>query len=193
MNKGMLFYVTGASGAGKDTLCCAARSVLNGFAPVLFAHRYITRPADAGGENHVALTREEFFQRREHSLFALSWESHGNGYGIGAEIDRWLDQGLSVVVNGSRGYLAEAALRYPEMVVIHIEVDREVLKERLLSRNRETEAQIEARLRRSDNLSPVRHKNLYTLYNNDSLEASVSCFIEVLKSLLPAQDWRVGA
>ncbi|SCY19310.1 phosphonate metabolism protein/1,5-bisphosphokinase (PRPP-forming) PhnN [Desulfoluna spongiiphila] len=185
MNNGRLVYVTGASGAGKDTLCSEARAVLNGTAPVLFAHRYITRPADAGGENHVALTREEFYQRRELGLFAMSWESHGNGYGIGAEIDRWLEKGVSVVVNGSRGYLAEAARRYPEMVVIHIEVDREVLKERLLVRNRETEVEIEARLNRSDRLPAVRHKNLCTLYNNDSLEASVSCFVEVLESLLP--------
>lgn len=193
MENGTLFYVTGASGAGKDTLCTEARSELNGSAPVLFAHRYITRPADAGGENHVALSREEFCQRRELGLFALSWESHGNGYGIGAEIDGWLDRGVSVVVNGSRGYLGEAARRYPEMVVIHIEADREILKKRLLRRNRETEAQIEARLSHSDTLAPVRHPNLYTLCNNDSLEASVSHFIDLLTHFVPGCHHQVRA
>ena len=58
-------------------------------APVAFAHRYITRPAEVGGENHVALSRAEFALRRAHGLFAFHWQAHGNDYGIGREIDAW--------------------------------------------------------------------------------------------------------
>lgn len=191
MNQGTLFYVIGASGAGKDTLCRLARSRLNASAPVIFAHRYITRPSGDSGENHVALTRKEFFLRRAHGLFAMAWESHGYGYGIGVEIDRWLGSGLSVVVNGSRAYLAEAAERYPEMVVIHIEADREVLKARLMARNRETPHEIEARLRRTDTLDPVCHRNLCTIFNNDSLEASVASFLDALKGFLVVSESRL--
>ena len=54
---GTLFYVVGASGAGKDSLLAYARAALGGGTPVFFAHRYITRPAEAGGENHVALSK----------------------------------------------------------------------------------------------------------------------------------------
>ncbi len=180
MKKGTLIYVVGASGAGKDSICGAARLELPGFASVVFAHRYITRPSEVGGENHVALTMEEFVLRREHGLFAMAWDSHGNGYGIGVEIDRWLASGLSVVVNGSRAYLAEAAERYPEMVVIHIKVNRDVLRKRLQNRNRETPRQIEERLCRSDSLDPIRHRNLCIICNNESLKASVDTFIGVI-------------
>ena len=71
---GTLFYVVGASGAGKDSLLAYARAALGGGAPVFFAHRYITRPAEAGGENHVALSKAEFAQMQALDLFALSWE-----------------------------------------------------------------------------------------------------------------------
>ena len=71
-------------------------------APIAFAHRYITRPADAGGENHVALSRAEFALRRAHGLFAFHWQAHGNDYGIGREIQAWRAAGLTVVVSGSR-------------------------------------------------------------------------------------------
>ena len=45
---------------------------------LLVAHRYITRPASAGSENHIALSEPEFFTRAGQQLFALSW--HANGY-----------------------------------------------------------------------------------------------------------------
>ena len=66
-----------------------ARALLSADLPIAFAHRYITRPADVGGENHVALSRAEFALRRAHGLFAFHWHAHGNDYGIGREIHAW--------------------------------------------------------------------------------------------------------
>ncbi len=50
--KARLIYVMGASGSGKDSLMRYAREKLAKHSNIVFAHRYITRPADAGGENH---------------------------------------------------------------------------------------------------------------------------------------------
>src|SRR5690349_12136372 len=69
-----LVYVMGPSGAGKDTLLRYAREQLAS-EPVAFAHRYITRPATAGDENHVALSVPEFRARKQHGLFAMDWEA----------------------------------------------------------------------------------------------------------------------
>ena len=113
-----LFYVIGASGVGKDTLMNYARIAINGNAPVIFAHRYITRDTEAGNENHINISREEFALRKANQLFALDWESHGQCYGIGIEIDLWLQKGLNVVVNGSRQYLPIAKSRYPITVPV---------------------------------------------------------------------------
>jgi ribose 1,5-bisphosphokinase len=143
-----LIYLVGASGSGKDSLLRYARGRLADHAGVAFAHRYITRAADAGGENHIALSTEEFAARRRAGLFALDWESHGQAYGIGVEIDQWLAQGVTVVVNGSRAYLPAAQRRYPRLLPVWIEVSTEVLRGRLQARGREDAAAIEQRLTR---------------------------------------------
>jgi ribose 1,5-bisphosphokinase len=143
-----LIYVVGASGSGKDSLLRYARERLASNPSVVFAHRYITRAADAGGENHVALSATEFSARRRAGLFALAWESHGNAYGIGIEIHQWLAKGMTVVVNGSREYIPQAERRYPELLTVCIEVSPEVLQERLSARGREDRQAIAARLER---------------------------------------------
>lgn len=163
--RGDLIYVIGPSGAGKDTLLAYARSELPARAPVAFAHRYITRVATAGGEHHVALTRDEFALRRDLGLFALHWESHGLLYGIGREVDLWRDAGLTVVVNGSRAYLDTAAEAYPEIVPVAITVRPEQLRARLEARGRESAAEIDERLARAAAFAP-HHPRLVSIDNS---------------------------
>jgi ribose 1,5-bisphosphokinase len=143
-----LIYVVGASGSGKDSLMRYGRERLSANPGIVFAHRYITRAADAGGENHVALSAQEFAARDKAGLFALHWKSHGHSYGIGIEVNQWLAKGVTVVVNGSREHIPEASRRYRELSVVWIEVSTAVLRERLLARGRESEADIEERLGR---------------------------------------------
>ena len=64
-------YVMGPSGAGTDSVLARARALIPSDLPVAFAHRYITRPADAGGENHVALSEAEF-ERHQRSACSSS-------------------------------------------------------------------------------------------------------------------------
>lgn len=131
MIKGKLFYVIGPSGSGKDSLMRYARERLAGDAGVVFAHRYITRAAELQGENHIALTAPEFDARRAAGLFAMHWGSHALRYGIGLEINFWLERGCNVVMNGSREYLPQAKCSYPALVAVLIAVAPEVLAERL--------------------------------------------------------------
>ncbi|WFS64255.1 phosphonate metabolism protein/1,5-bisphosphokinase (PRPP-forming) PhnN [Pseudodesulfovibrio thermohalotolerans] len=146
--KANLIYIMGASGSGKDSLMRYAREKLAKHTNIVFAHRYITRPADVGGENHVSLSPDEFSSRVAAGLFALHWQSHGYYYGIGIEIDLWLTRGLTVIVNGSRKYLQNVYNRYTNVVPILIEVSPDILRLRLQNRNRETGEQIEKRLQR---------------------------------------------
>lgn len=144
-----LIYIMGPSGSGKDSLMAEARLWLPAESPVVFAHRYITRPADAGGENHVTLSRAEFELRLSRGLFALSWESHGFAYGVGREIDIWMESGLSVVMNGSRAALSSSLVAYPELLPVLVDVSEEILRERLNARGREDTGEIHARLARA--------------------------------------------
>lgn len=180
MANGMLFYVIGPSGAGKDTLMNYARQQLNGQYPVLFAHRYITRPVEAGGENHICLSTEEFRLRQELGLFALHWHSHGNYYGIGTEINGWLEKGVRVVVNGSREYLPFTREKYPNLVVLWVSVSPERLYERLVARGRESEPAIQSRLERASQFSVPDHPYCIQICNDTTLENSGGRFLEAI-------------
>ncbi|MBC3788499.1 phosphonate metabolism protein/1,5-bisphosphokinase (PRPP-forming) PhnN [Spirosoma utsteinense] len=169
MSQATLFYLIGPSGAGKDALLVYAREHLRGSENVLFSHRYITRPSEVGGENHIALTQLEFDQRQQLGLFALSWQSHQYSYGIGLEIDAWMQAGAHVVINGSREYLSQASQRYPHMRVILLEVNSDVIRQRLVERGRETAEEIDARIAHNQQLAPVEHPHLHVLNNDFSL------------------------
>lgn len=147
MSQGHLYYVMGPSGAGKDSVLGWVREhgIPHG---VLCAHRYITRPAHAGGENHVALSEAEFQSRAQRGLFALTWQAHGLHYGIGREVEHWLARGADVLVNGSRSAYALADKHFPALRPVLITASHESMSRRLAARGRETEADIAARLAR---------------------------------------------
>ncbi len=144
---GRLVCIMGPSGAGKDTLIAYARA-RGDAARLIFAHRYITRAADSGGENHVALSPAEFAARRAAGLFALSWHSHGLDYGIGGELDLWLGRGFTVVANIARAAWGEAQARYPGCSGVLVTAAPEILAQRLAARGREDPAAIAERLAR---------------------------------------------
>lgn len=165
----MLILVVGPSGAGKDTLLDAARRLLAHDRQFRFIRRVITRPSDAGGEAHEAVTEAEFAQRD----FALQWQAHGLRYGIPADA---LDAPVAIA-NVSRTVIAEAAQRFV-VRVIEITAPAEVLAARLASRGRESNADVAARLTRSVALPP--DIEVTTVVNDGSLEDGVARFIAAL-------------
>ncbi|WP_425449989.1 phosphonate metabolism protein/1,5-bisphosphokinase (PRPP-forming) PhnN [Virgifigura deserti] len=179
---GRLVYVMGPSGAGKDSLIGYARQRLVGSPNLVFVHRYITRPADAGGENHVALSELEFESRLRQRCFGLHWSSHGHRYGIGAEIDLWLARGLHIVVNGSRAHLDEAARRYPTLLPLLITIKPEALRARLQRRGRETAAEIERRVARATEVACT-HPRLVAISNDGDLAVAGEALVALLKDL----------
>ena len=169
----------GASGVGKDSLINYCREQVNGSLPILFAHRYITRPITAIGENHIFLSPREFKLRQQQGLFALQWESHELHYGIGIEIDSWLNKGFSVVLNGSREYLSNALQKYPQLQPILITADPENIKARLNCRGRENEADIARRITRNEELNK-QHKDIIEVENNGKIEEAANNLLNFL-------------
>ena len=171
---GKIFFVLGASGAGKDTFIDLLRQhYVDEF---IVAHRYITRSADAGGENHVALSQAEFSSRQSDGFFAMNWQANGQSYGIGIEVLHWLKSGKNVIINGSRGYLPEAQKQFNDQLIpICLSVDKEILGARLRQRNRETEQEIVKRLERAEQYQNS-VSDLTTLDNNSTIESLLSQF-----------------
>jgi ribose 1,5-bisphosphokinase len=179
---GPLVYVMGPSGAGKDSVLDRARAMMADDLAVAFAHRYITRPADAGGENHVALSPAEFARRRAHGLFALHWHAHGNDYGIGTEIDAWRLAGLTVVVSGSREHFIMATERSADTIPVLITAPAERLQARLAERGREDAAAVTERLRRGLAYD-LDVPGLVTIVNDGALDDAARAFVRLLATL----------
>ena len=177
-----LFYLMGPSGSGKDALMTGVRKYFNGQGPVLFAHRYITRCWRSGGENHIELSDEEFDQRLRAGLFSMHWSANDCRYGIGLEVDAWLANGYSVLVNGSREHLEDARMRFGDRLVpVLVCVETSQLKQRLLSRGRESLQQIEQRLERNQRFVNALEEKSIVLDNSGALDQSIAHFAELLQ------------
>jgi ribose 1,5-bisphosphokinase len=190
---GPLVYVMGPSGAGKDSVLNRARSMLSIDLPIVFAHRYITRPAEAGGENHVALSGAEFALRRAHGLFAFHWQAHGNDYGIGLEVHAWRKAGLTVVVSGSREHFQKMDGIDEDTVPVLITAPAERRRERLAMRGREDTDAAAERLRRGV-AHDIDAPDLVTIVNDGALDDAAEAFVRLLATLRrsPAARRRAG-
>jgi phosphonate metabolism protein PhnN/1,5-bisphosphokinase (PRPP-forming) len=169
----MLVLVVGPSGAGKDTLLDAARTALEADQRFRFVRRVITRPADAGGEAHDAVTEAAFATRS----FALAWQAHGLHYGIPDDIAADLAARKVVVANVSRSVIAEAATRFP-VQVIEITAPPEVLATRLAMRGRESAADVTARLART--VARPEGVPIETVMNDGTVETGTARFLAAL-------------
>lgn len=179
---GTLVLVVGPSGAGKDSLLAAARQALASDPHYMFPSRDITRPADAGGEEHNAVTKAEFSTRCDAGEYALSWEANGHGYGIPISIHSALDAGQCVLCNVSRAVIDAARGRYPRLKVLWVTAPLMVLARRIAARGRETPEEVAARLSRASYAEP-QGADVAIIDNSGSLADSTRQFLEAIRAV----------
>jgi ribose 1,5-bisphosphokinase len=148
LGPGRLVLVVGPSGAGKDTLLNGARAACAYDPTVVFPQRVVTRPK-SDAEDHDSIDLAAFERAVSDGAFALSWQAHGNSYGIPAAIDRDIRAGRTVVCNVSRTIIDAARQRYGFVTVVAITAPEEVLQSRLASRRRLSDGSIAQRIERS--------------------------------------------
>lgn len=145
---GLLFVVSGPSGAGKDTLVEALVKDLPRLRYSISATTRAPRPGERDGEHYFFLTRDEFEARMRAGALLETREYNGNLYGTPrAYVEESIAQGYDVVVKPEvNGALAVKAA-YPDAVLIFLVPDRfSHLRERLLARRTETNEEIARRL-----------------------------------------------
>ncbi len=182
---GPLIVVLGPSGSGKDTLMSYARSQLGDRGDVLFVRRAITRTADAGSEDHIAMTDAEFDEAIDQGQFSLTWAANGLRYGLPRAIEAHLAEGKLAIVNGSRGAWAIIRQVFPSAVAVEIKVDSGILAERLQSRGRESASEIDARLARASALD-ARFDADVVIDNSGSLETAGSALVDYMTQAMRA-------
>lgn len=181
-----LIYTMGPSGAGKDSLLAWLKTKLHPRTPVHFSRRTIDRPVQPSGELHESVDAGTFAHLRNQDAFSMHWAANGLQYGVrhteldGLRRDQW------VLVNGSRAYLPHALVRFPGMTVLHITAEAEVLRSRLLARQRETLAMVEARVQRAIAFQTPPDCRLLEIHNNTSLDAAG---MNLMQSLQRLEKW----
>lgn len=197
MRPGILFVVVGPSGAGKDTLMDGARKALADSGRFGFARRLITRPADAGGEDHEAIDEQGFAALAAAGGLLASWNAHGLHYGLRASLRDELARGRHIVANGSRAVLETLAGAVPRLIIINVMASPEILAARLASRGRETAQDIAARLARKPPQWPSGIETL-VVENNGAVEEGVEHFLAAIDAAtrrlalkpVPIDAWR---
>ena len=182
---GPLIVVLGPSGSGKDTLISYAQARFAGRQDVLFVRRAITRPADAGSEDHFAMSEAEFDEAIDRGEFALTWAANGLRYGLPRSIEAHLAQGGLAIVNGSRGAWGVIHRVFPSAVAVEISVEPAILAQRLQSRGREGAAEIEARLMRAAALQ-IRFEADLVIDNSGDVDKAGSALVDYVAKAISA-------
>ncbi|MFP1630419.1 phosphonate metabolism protein/1,5-bisphosphokinase (PRPP-forming) PhnN [Zhengella sp. ZM62] len=185
--QGRLVVIVGPSGSGKDTLIGWLRRHVGEDAGVLFVRRVITRPADAGGEDHEAATPARFEAMEREGAFCVTWQAHGLSYGIPAGTLDHVRAGGTAVVNGSRKALPVIRAVFDNVLVILLTVDPAELRRRLGERGRETEAEIRERLERA-RLDFARNGAIVEVDNSGPVEAAGRRVLALMEEDRPARD-----
>lgn len=176
-----LIYLMGPSGSGKDSVLGWLRARLDPRHPVHWARRTITRPVQAGGERHESIDSEEFAALKAQGEFALAWQANRLYYGIRQHELAPLACGQWVLVNGSRAYLDEALVRFPDMTVVQITARAETLRRRLAARGRESPEEVEERVARASTfrLPP----GVQQVNNDEKLDQAGHDLLSILQAL----------
>ena len=181
---GTFFAVVGPSGAGKDTLIDFARAALADDPRFAFPRRIITRTEDAGGEDHIAVSPEQFGEMRASAEFLIDWDAHGLSYGIPAEVAALLEDGVNVVANLSRAAIEPLCARVESVIVAHITAPLDILVNRLGERGREPPDEIRNRLERAGydlpDAAPV-----ITILNDATIEEAGGELLRILTQRRP--------
>ena len=181
-----LIYVMGPSGAGKDSLLDWLKKKLPPQSPVHFAKRTIDRPLQALGGQHESVDSATFERLQDEKSFVMHWLANGRQYGVRhAELEP-LRQQHWLLVNGSRAYLPEALRQFDGMTVLHISASADILRARLLARQRETPEVVEARVQRAVAFSVPPSCHCVRVLNDTNLDDAGAALMSALSAL---PDW----
>jgi guanylate kinase len=145
---GLLFVVSGPSGAGKDTLVDALRQKLPRLRYSVSATTRPPRPGEEHGKHYFFLSREEFESRLSADGF-LEWRRYNdNFYGTPRDfVERTLTEGYDLIMKPEVNGALAIKRTFPDAVLIFLAPDRfSNLRTRLLARRTETTEEIARRL-----------------------------------------------
>jgi guanylate kinase len=187
---GLLFVVSGPSGAGKDTLVDALRGRRPSLRYSVSATTRPPRPEERDEEHYFFVSNHEFDRvLRDGGL--LEWREYGgNLYGTPRDyVERTLAEGYDVIVKPEVNGALAVKTAYPDAVLIFLVPDRfSHLRERLLARRTETNEEIARRLEiAQEEMQSIRRFDYIVVNAQDRPEEAV----RDLEAILQAERFRI--
>jgi guanylate kinase len=179
--RGLLFIVSAPSGTGKTTLVERLVQVLPN---LRMSRSYTSRPARAGERDDVDynfISREEFEALIARQAF-LEWaDVFGNLYGTAAaDVERMLAEGQDVVlVIDVKGARQVKARQVDHTAIFVMPPSFQILEQRLRGRSKDTEDQMQRRLKTAREEASSYADYDYVVVNDD-LEATVVRLQEII-------------
>jgi guanylate kinase len=187
---GLLFVVSGPSGAGKDTLVEALRAQMPRLRYSVSATTRANRPGEREGEHYFFLGRDEFERRRSEGGF-LEWkEYNGELYGTPRDfVGKTLAEGYDLVMKPEVNGALATKSAFPDAVLIFLVPDRFThLRDRLLARRTETNEEIAGRLE-------IAHQEMRSIRNFDYIvineQGCPEQAVRDLHAILQAERFRI--
>ncbi len=184
MSKGTLFIFSAPSGSGKTTI---VQALLKKFDHLEFSVSATTRsprPGEINGDHYYFLEAKEFKEKMRKGEFA-EWEEVYPGFFYGtlaSEVERILQSGNSVVFDiDVVGGLNLKKLYGDQAVSVFVQTpDLETLKNRLMLRGTESEADLQKRLGKAAQELEFADKFDHIIINNN-LDAAIGKAEELVR------------
>lgn len=163
---GKLFVISAPSGAGKTTLVdTVLKSVGNKYAlkRVITYTSRVPRPGEENTKDYYFISESAFKAKIDQGFLEYS-TVYGTYYGSPRSIIEDLKRGISYFLILDRRGLEQIIDIFTDLVSIWVSVDVDILKQRLMMRNSETQSQIEHRLLLAQ--KELELEQTYSLYNH---------------------------
>ncbi len=169
IKRGKLLVFSAPSGAGKSTI---VRSVLNKFPELAFSISATTRErreTEEEGKHYFFISENEFKKKIEQNEF-VEWEKFYDYYygTLKSHIENLLDEGKNVVLEVDVKGALEIKKVYPDSVLVFVMPPSfDILKDRLVKRNTESQEDLKKRLERVELELSYKDHFEYIIVNDD--------------------------
>lgn len=183
MKKGIIFIISGFSGAGKGTVLKEVFKTVDNLGFSVSATSRQPREGEIHGQHYLFLTKEQFEAAIERGEFAEHALTFGNYYGtLKLEVEKNISAGKDMVFDINFVGAENMKKAYPDAVTVFIAPpSMSILKERLIGRGSETEESLKKRLAEAEKEAKKIAEYDYILVN-DKVDECASNLVSIIKA-----------